>query len=398
MISTMITIELSDTTKYSDIDPDTIKTSTTALKHAAFDKGCVIKMKDGSVIRSQEAVRNLCVGNISNEEFIERVADPENTEFKEIISGVEFVKRVVGTDNIKKFGNEIEKTKTFENTVKTLMPGEYSSERSYYGIFTEQTMGINPTYSDFETSDYSNILTDISRQVNDGFTQFRIATAQTQVMPESSSFIEQRIQTLEQNIQNIEEQILTQGLSPNKPTTFNPISNTTTTPNHPLDRFKALFEQYDIQSYQGGFVALDRTTGQPPQYSSREQMDTLIRDLTFARSWVASCGTDLSKTGGTNEYGIDPRQWEYSFNDGAKETFDNIINVLKNTNGSIPTQNLTDYISQNSNYKYADSITESLLRDRNNKAILESIQQALLNEAGLSPTINQNTTDIDFEL
>ena len=128
-------------------------------------------------------------------------------------------------------------------------------------------------------------------------------------------------------------------------------------------------------------------------------MDTLIRDLSFAKSWVSSCGVDLSKTGTTNEYGIDPRQWEYSFNDGAKVTFDLIINAIQNNNGQNLRQQIIEHVGQNSDYKYADSIVEALLRDRNNKELLNNIHNALLNDAGLSNVITQqNTNEPELDL
>lgn len=204
-----------------------------------------------------------------------------------------------------------------------------------------------------------------------------------------------------------------QSVNANKPSNDNtqssqsPISENTIHPNttqeqhllssnkqkiHPLEKYKNLIMKYDIvlqkdeQQPQGFFVVTDRVTGQVVQNKSKEEMIQLTKDLTFAKSWIKACGNDLSLSGGKNEFGFDSRQWEYAFNDGAYETYNQLIGMIQSSTQvgqPINFQEVVHNVKAVSNYKYGASIVDGLL-DKNNIIYdwqLSNIQNQLTNIA-----------------
>lgn len=161
---------------------------------------------------------------------------------------------------------------------------------------------------------------------------------------------------------------------------------------HPLDKYKNLIMQYDIvlqkdeQHPQGFFVVSDRASGQVVQNKSKEEMLQLTKDLTFAKSWIKACGNDLSLAGDKNEFGFDSKQWEYSFNDGAYETYNQLIGMIQSSTRvgkPINFEEVLHDVKVVSNYKYGASIMDGLL-DKNNITYdwqLSNIQNQLTNVA-----------------
>lgn len=431
LVGSMVDSMLSDTERFKDIKPAVIESVSSTFKLIAFDEGRVIKMKDGSTKRLQTVLRDFYTTGIDTEKFVEQIYDPENAETKDIISNLEVTQKVFDSNSILKMAAEITATPIYENAVKRFMPDssstrEFSCEKDYYGKIDELQHGLGQDLFDNMTSEsglyntidqmYEQIHSKMSTLQESMFGQDSVSIESTTIADLTEDIISTDIDpvALENSVMgniltDIDDVVLNTLGEDNIPTSTEPtqptvpnLDSTIVSTARPLDKYKELLEKYDIQFItdsnfpEGKFVAIDRKTGQSPEYTSREQMDNLIRDLSFAKSWVSACGTGLSKTGGQNEYGIDPRQWEYSFNDGAQETFDWIVVALKNNSGPNLKQKIIDYITQNSNYKYADTIVESLLRDRNNKELLNSIHSVLLSEAGISFDKTQESTELEL--
>lgn len=165
---------------------------------------------------------------------------------------------------------------------------------------------------------------------------------------------------------------------------------------HPLDKYKSLIERYDVQLVKdvnypdGHYVVTERSTGKVPEGIPPEQRTQLTNDLAFAKSWISSCSSGLSISGKVNEFGYDEKVWEYAFNDGARDTFDNIVDILKNnTNPNLTTEMIIDSVSNKSAYKYSEEITKTLLRPRDDQYILDNVHKTLLAEAGFGQGTSQ---------
>lgn len=143
---------------------------------------------------------------------------------------------------------------------------------------------------------------------------------------------------------------------------------------------------------------IDRSTGHYIKYDSPEEktrVAELAKELAFAKSWVKACGNDLSLSGDKNQLGVDSRQWEYSFNEGAYRTYNMLIQALKNnTKHSITTQNIIRQVENSSNYKYSSSILQGLLNKDNIKYDwqLNNIHSMLSKHAGLESQVNTHVS------
>lgn len=373
VIGSVVETMLSDNEKFKDIDTDIIESIKSTFKILTFDEGRVIDMSDGSQQRVQTVLRKSFLEGISSKDLFAQITT-KSDELTDIAEKLEIVEQTLGhefiTETIQQFNSA--QPHLVENITYNIMNDsqsrEFSCENEYVKKISNQMQfgtGENLLENLFATNESSLTINSIYDQMHSRISQF-----QSSRILSTTTDLSQQIPVENEVFKSTPEQII--------PSI------------HPLDRYRELLEKYDIQFIaddnfpEGRFVALDRLTSQSPQYSSKEERDTLIRDLSFAKSWVASCGVDLSKTGTTNEYGIDPRQWEYSFNEGAKSTYNLIIEAIQNNNGQNLRQQIIEHVGQNSDYKYADSIVEALLRDRNNKELLNNIHNALLNDAGHS--------------
>jgi hypothetical protein len=166
---------------------------------------------------------------------------------------------------------------------------------------------------------------------------------------------------------------------------------------HPLDRYKALLAVFDIEPLKddhNNFIIINKQSGRPFVFGG--DVSALRNDLLFAKSWLTACGKDLSMSGEKNEFGVDARQWEYAFNEGAKDTFDQICQVMTMNDQSKLGQKIKDYVASNSNYKYSNSIVNHLL-SRSNVPVINSIFYTLQSEA--LKLNKENAFDVkDFDL
>ena len=87
-----------------------------------------------------------------------------------------------------------------------------------------------------------------------------------------------------------------------------------------FNELKVLFETYELIEAANGIGLIDRKTG---EYVKKEDnLQQLVEKVTFAKKWIEAAGVDLSLLGGMNEFGIDAKQYEMAFNDGARATFE----------------------------------------------------------------------------
>ena len=417
IMGSMVESMLSDTARFKDIDSNIVKSISSTFKIMSNDEGRVITMTDGSKQSVQTVLRKSFMDRISGAELLEQISDKENLELNDIIAYYDVAQQSLSKNFVAEAMVQIttKDSSSFKSIVDAVMP-ESSSTKTFDSMnsylkdisdFMPYDFGQDLLYNMVGGSNgYYSTFDDMYQQIHSRMETFQNSRNGNTTSNETMTQVTPKVDPSTINIPGIEPVSMPNpsvDFSNSMPSVDN-IMDTNTTTKHPLDKYRELLEKYDIQFITdtnfpaGRFVALDRTTNQPPQYRSREERDTLIRDLSFAKSWVSSCSTDLSKSGGMNEYGIDPRQWEYSFNDGAQATFDWVVDALKNNSGPNLSQKVIDYVTQNSNYKYANSIVDSLLRDRNNKELLNNIHTVLLNEAGISSTINQSSQELDRDL
>lgn len=144
---------------------------------------------------------------------------------------------------------------------------------------------------------------------------------------------------------------------------------------HPINACKQLYENYELVRNSNGTTTITkRSTGEevkPETFSKGVEGYNLLNNaLSFTQSWLDAHSQCVSQSGGENEFGCDSRVYEYAFSDNALKTFDAITTTMRDINQSgekLTSEGIIDSTEQtfeqlfDYNYKYADSIAESLL-------------------------------------
>ena len=129
-----------------------------------------------------------------------------------------------------------------------------------------------------------------------------------------------------------------------------------------FNELKILFETYELVEAANGIGLIDRKTG---EYVKKENnLQQLVEKVTFAKKWIEAAGVDLSLSGGMNEFGIDPKQYEMAFNDGARATFESMFGGLAQMGQSgqnFDLSQLQQFVQNGTGYKYSSSLVKGLL-------------------------------------
>jgi len=129
-----------------------------------------------------------------------------------------------------------------------------------------------------------------------------------------------------------------------------------------FNELKVLFETYELVEAANGIGLIDRKTGE--YVKKEENLQQLVERVTFAKKWIEAAGVDLSLSGGINEFGIDPKQYEMAFNDGARATFESMFGGLAQMGQSgqnFDLNQLQQFVQNGTGYKYSSSIIKGLL-------------------------------------
>lgn len=139
---------------------------------------------------------------------------------------------------------------------------------------------------------------------------------------------------------------------------------------------KEYFDNYTVGIKDGKLIAIDRKTNKVIED------EEIVSRAQFASAWVDACGNNLSLTGNQVLDGVDERQYEYAFNEGAEQTFNSIIeNVRYNLGNKINLDDMAEAVHNETGYKYAESIVEGLLKNNANSAQLPMIKAELSKSA-----------------
>ena len=175
---------------------------------------------------------------------------------------------------------------------------------------------------------------------------------------------------------------------------------------HELDYYKKIYEQYELRvDEKNDYIgAIDRKTGKEVEPEAKNNI--LCLDLMFAQSWIDACKNSIPYNGKINEYGVEVKQWEYSFNDGAQDTYSWLLGLIKycaDNNKSMKVKDMARIVREKSTYKYADEIVEYLLGASYsfntetspvfNEYSLKNVKKTLLTNAG----INSNKSEEVFK-
>ena len=129
-----------------------------------------------------------------------------------------------------------------------------------------------------------------------------------------------------------------------------------------FNELKILFETYELVEADNGIGLIDRKTG---EYVKKENnLQQYVEKVTFAKKWIEAAGVDLSLSGGMNEFGIDPKQYEMAFNDGARATFESMFGGLAQMGQSgqnFDLSKLQQFVQNGTGYKYSSSLVKGLL-------------------------------------
>ena len=99
-------------------------------------------------------------------------------------------------------------------------------------------------------------------------------------------------------------------------------------------------------------------------------------------------------TGKQNEFGFDEKQWEYAFNDGANQVFKSLVDLLAhNTGEKLTVETIVEKVSNNTNYKYSQSILSALFRERENPYVLQNIKETIMKEAGIDINLSADNVN-----
>ena len=162
---------------------------------------------------------------------------------------------------------------------------------------------------------------------------------------------------------------------------------------HTLDKYRRLLETYDLKidihssNPYDNFSIVDRSTGMEVSkgvMSDAEKL-TMAKRLSFAKSWVKACSRMVATSSiDRNNLGYNKEQYEASFDDGAKETFDALINLLAtNRNPNLNVRQIVDIVSDVTTYNNARNICVGIL-DRQHithEWQLDDIHEILLKHA-----------------
>ncbi len=130
-----------------------------------------------------------------------------------------------------------------------------------------------------------------------------------------------------------------------------------------LKNMKNLFETYQININGQNVELVDRKTQKPVVMDKEAKIET-IKKVTMVQKWIESAGYGLSMTGGQNEFGVDPRQYEYAFSEQALDTFEVMIDKMSlyAKNGkSFDVSAFAHEIQENIKYKYSENLVYGLL-------------------------------------
>jgi len=151
-----------------------------------------------------------------------------------------------------------------------------------------------------------------------------------------------------------------------------------------FEDIKECFDKYTIGTKNGKLIAIDRKT------NKIVKDEELISRVQFANAWVNACGKNLSLRG--NEVlGVDERQYEYAFNEGAKQTFNSLVEYIRFSSGhKVKLEDMADHTRTETGYKYADSIVEGLFENHSQEQ-LKMIKGELSKSAQASQMKNSIT-------
>ncbi len=145
--------------------------------------------------------------------------------------------------------------------------------------------------------------------------------------------------------------------------------NQTRNENASIDELKYLFEKYKLNLDGRDIHLIDRSTNNIVNLGSKQDQMSVIQKLILAEKWIESAGYGLSLSGNKNELGIDARQYEYAFNEQAKETFSLLINKMQDKSrqggGGIEIFKIAEEIAEETKYKYSKNLIEGLLSNPN---------------------------------
>ena len=152
-----------------------------------------------------------------------------------------------------------------------------------------------------------------------------------------------------------------------------------------FEDIKEYFDKYTIGTKNGKLIAIDRKT------------DKIVKDeevvsrVQFANAWVNACGKNLSLTGAEVFEGVDERQYEYAFNEGAQQTFNSVVEYIRFSLGSkVKLEDMADHVKGETGYKYSNSIVEGLFENHTPEQ-LQMIKSELSKSAQASQMKNSIT-------
>ena len=151
-----------------------------------------------------------------------------------------------------------------------------------------------------------------------------------------------------------------------------------------FEDIKECFDKYTIGTKNGKLIAINRKTNRIVKD------EELISRVQFADAWVNACGKNLSLTG-NDVLGVDERQYEYAFNEGAEQTFNSMIEYIRFSAGQkVKLEDMAEHAKYETGYKYADSIVEGLF-DNHSQEQLKMIKNQLSKSAQASQMKNSKT-------
>lgn len=129
-----------------------------------------------------------------------------------------------------------------------------------------------------------------------------------------------------------------------------------------FNEMKELFETYKLVESSNGISLINRMTG---EYVRKENnLQQLVEKVIFAKNWIGAAGVDLSLSRDINEYGIDSKQYEMAFNEGAMATFEALFSGLDEmgqTGQNFDLNDLQQFVQNATGYKYSNSLVRGLL-------------------------------------
>lgn len=121
---------------------------------------------------------------------------------------------------------------------------------------------------------------------------------------------------------------------------------------------KEYFDKYTIGTKNGKLIAIDRKT------DKIVKEEEIVSRVQFANAWVNACGKNLSLSGNEVLEGVDEKQYEYAFNEGAEQTFNSLVEYIRfNLGGRVNLEDMAEQTKNETGYKYSNSIVEGLFQN-----------------------------------